>query len=259
MGKPLNANKPILIEHSTTRAPEAPWANPYWLVNAPSAGRWSVADQLLVGLPEQPPPIAAEFVIDAGKQHFTITRAVDFALERSGGGRAAPAAEVLPPVTIDPAEPLSSVSRRARQKREGEAARHRGRRARRAEGGRARRLDHRIRRRVPFDLAKKGDELVLSFSAHPPAAGADRTASLDFSTAAGESTGVHRVEYPHIPIQTLSPPAQVKLVRVDLKRGGTRIGYVPGAGDDVAAALRQVGYDVTALRRGVGARSARPF
>jgi hypothetical protein len=39
----------------------------------------------------------------------------------------------------------------------------------------------------------------------------------------------------------------VKLLRVDLKRGVSRIGYIPGAGDEVVASLRQAGYDVTIL------------
>ncbi len=53
---------------------------------------------------------------------------------------------------------------------------------------------------------------------------------------------VTRIDYPHIPIQTLTPKAQVKLVRFEMKRAFTRIGYIPGAGDEVPAALRQVGY-----------------
>jgi hypothetical protein len=41
--------------------------------------------------------------------------------------------------------------------------------------------------------------------------------------------------------------AAAKLVRVDLQRHGSRIGYVMGSGDEVPEALRQVGYDVTLL------------
>ncbi|MBK7863688.1 MAG: PIG-L family deacetylase [Archangiaceae bacterium] len=57
-----------------------------------------------------------------------------------------------------------------------------------------------------------------------------------------------RIEYPHIPIQTLLKPAEVRLVRFDLQRGKVqKVGYVMGAGDDVPQALRQVGYEVTLL------------
>ena len=38
-----------------------------------------------------------------------------------------------------------------------------------------------------------------------------------------------------------------KVVRADIKRRGSRIGYIMGSGDDVPETLRQVGYDVTLL------------
>jgi LmbE family N-acetylglucosaminyl deacetylase len=57
-----------------------------------------------------------------------------------------------------------------------------------------------------------------------------------------------RIDYPHIPIQTVLTKAQVKLVRLKLDRGRVhKIGYVMGAGDDVPQALKQVGYEVTLL------------
>jgi hypothetical protein len=43
------------------------------------------------------------------------------------------------------------------------------------------------------------------------------------------------------------PEAQVKLTRFDLQKAKTNIGYILGPGDEVPAALRQVGYQVTIL------------
>jgi hypothetical protein len=59
--------------------------------------------------------------------------------------------------------------------------------------------------------------------------------------------GLRRVEYAHIPIQTWLPPSEVVLTRVDVHHARHRIGYVAGPGDEVPAALRQVGYDVIPL------------
>jgi hypothetical protein len=61
---------------------------------------------------------------------------------------------------------------------------------------------------------------------------------------------VVRIDYPHIPLQTLFPPARVKLVRLDLKRGGERIGYVAGVADEIPAMLRPLGYRVDLLTDG---------
>jgi hypothetical protein len=103
-------------------------------------------------------------------------------------------------------------------------------------------------RRVPFKLAKKGDEVELTFRVHPPhgeAVGSLRVvATVDGQRV---SRAIEHVEYAHIPIQTVTPEADVKLVRADIHHKRTRIGYIPGAGDEVPAALRQAGYDVTTL------------
>ncbi|MEK7331576.1 MAG: LmbE family protein, partial [Candidatus Eisenbacteria bacterium] len=56
-----------------------------------------------------------------------------------------------------------------------------------------------------------------------------------------------RLDYPHVPIQTLLPPAEAKLVRTDLRIAGRAIGYLMGSGDQCPEALEQMGFDVTLL------------
>jgi hypothetical protein len=53
------------------------------------------------------------------------------------------------------------------------------------------------------------------------------------------------IDHPHIPVMTMFPPAEARLVRADVKRTGSSVGYVMGSGDDVPAALEQMGYRVT--------------
>ena len=48
-------------------------------------------------------------------------------------------------------------------------------------------------------------------------------------------------------MQLLQPPARVKAVSLDLAIRGKKVGYIPGAGDSVADAIREMGYDVTLL------------
>ncbi len=101
---------------------------------------------------------------------------------------------------------------------------------------------------APFKLAKKGDEVELTFKVHPPRAEGSATLKL-VATVDGQhyARAVGHVEYAHIPIQTVTPDAEVKLLRADIHHKRTRIGYIAGAGDEVPAALRQAGYDVTML------------
>jgi len=62
------------------------------------------------------------------------------------------------------------------------------------------------------------------------------------------SRALARVDCSHLPIQTVFPQASVAVSRFDLARKVDRpIGYLPGAGDEVPAALRAVDYKVTLL------------
>ncbi|MEZ4761987.1 MAG: hypothetical protein R3C26_01885 [Calditrichia bacterium] len=56
-----------------------------------------------------------------------------------------------------------------------------------------------------------------------------------------------RIDYDHIPIQTLTPPARLQLIRLDIAKRGELIGYIAGAGDDIPEALTQIGYTVKML------------
>ena len=51
--------------------------------------------------------------------------------------------------------------------------------------------------------------------------------------------GFKQIAYEHIPVITLFPPAEAKLLNIDLKLAGKKIGYLPGAGDFVQDALKQ--------------------
>ncbi|CAN5462424.1 hypothetical protein BH10BAC3_BH10BAC3_25450 [soil metagenome] len=67
----------------------------------------------------------------------------------------------------------------------------------------------------------------------------------------GDATFVNSrrsIEYDHIPTQTWHYQDKIKVLNIDLKTVGKKIGYIPGAGDKVIAALQQMGYEVTTLQ-----------
>ena len=55
------------------------------------------------------------------------------------------------------------------------------------------------------------------------------------------------IEYPHIPNIIYFHKAESKLVDIDLKTSGKKVGYIPGAGDKIPDALQKMGYEVTIL------------
>lgn len=105
--------------------------------------------------------------------------------------------------------------------------------------------------KIDFDQAK-GAEWVASFTI-TPSDSKQKVSTLQAVVKTGGkdwSLGIQRILYDHVPAITLFPPAETKLINVDLKTAGKKIGYVAGAGDLVPEALMQVGYEVHQLTEG---------
>jgi hypothetical protein len=55
------------------------------------------------------------------------------------------------------------------------------------------------------------------------------------------------IQYDHIPTVKYFFPDDIKVLNINLKTRGNKIGYIVGAGDKVPEALEQMGYEVTLL------------
>jgi LmbE family N-acetylglucosaminyl deacetylase len=93
------------------------------------------------------------------------------------------------------------------------------------------------------------DDTTVRFRVLPGLGTAAASVGAELRTREGDrcTSQLVRLDYPHIPIQTLLPPAEARLVRDDVRRRGANVGYVMGSGDQVPAALEQMGYGVTLL------------
>ncbi len=101
---------------------------------------------------------------------------------------------------------------------------------------------------MEFRLSPERDTILLRFPIRPPERPTVGEIRL-VATVDGRFWSHDRqvIDYPHISMQLLFPPARVRLVRVQLRRGNERIAYVMGSGDDIPQILRQIGYTVTLL------------
>ena len=103
--------------------------------------------------------------------------------------------------------------------------------------------------KIDFSGKIKGDEWTVSFTV-TPTDDQPKIAALEAVVDANGkdfSMGIKQIKYDHIPNITLFPPSTAKLIDLDLKIAGKNIGYIPGAGDLVPDALKQVGYQVHLL------------
>ena len=96
-----------------------------------------------------------------------------------------------------------------------------------------------------FDSKSKGEEIVVRFMVSPPQKQSEGMLRPIVQTSDGEfDKSLVEIDYEHIPKQMVFLPSGSKVVRLDLNKKMGRIGYINGAGDEVAKYLKQIGYEV---------------
>jgi LmbE family N-acetylglucosaminyl deacetylase/subtilisin family serine protease len=246
----------------TIRIPEATaLTTPYWLIAPPETGLFHVDDPALTGLPAAPPPLAVEFVLAAGSASLTVRRPVTFKWTDPVAGERYRPLEVTPPVLVRPVSPVlvlpNGEPRTLGVRLTAAAAPISGNLRPEIPAGWSV-----VPASAPFELAAKGDEKEILFHIQPSAPVKHQSVArgvlhLVAEVGGGRFTlGQTRIEHAHIPIETILANADVQLVAFPLERRGTRIGYIPGPGDEIPASLRQAGYSVTTISDAVLADAA---
>lgn len=93
----------------------------------------------------------------------------------------------------------------------------------------------------------KGEVKRFTFKVYPSAEASEVKIRAIFKTEKVYSNSMERLKYDHIPELEWYPTSDVEAIRLDLKRSGQRIAYIPGAGDQVAEHLGLIGYDVAEI------------
>jgi LmbE family N-acetylglucosaminyl deacetylase len=225
-----------------------PLTNPYWLTQPKlSKGMYRVDDPLLIGLPEKPADLQAEFSVTLDGLPLTLRTPVVYKFTDDIRGEVYRPFEIRPVVTatltdkvyvFPDTQPktvtLTLKASKANATGEVSLAVPKGWRAEPA--------------RVPFTIPAKFGEQSVSFRVFPSNQSGETSLRAVVKTPEGTSDkGLISISYEHIPPLNLFPTAEAKLVRLDVKTKGRNIGYIAGAGDEVPAALRQIGYTVTSL------------
>jgi len=243
----LPYNEPAGKTLSWTVPSDCEYSQPYWLRHPHAGDTYDIPDQALIGLPDTPLLLTAEFLVNFSGTSVTLKRPVQFRYVDPTEGELTRAVVVVPAVGINLPERVAFFPDEAPKKIEiqvkGNVARAAGElRLELPDGWRAEPSSQ------SFQMPDADGERVLSFSITPPHAGAQAGLRAIAKVDGKEiSAGMTVISYPHIPPQTLFPNADAKLVRADVKLTGRRVGYVMGAGDQLPEALRQLGCEVTLL------------
>jgi len=249
-GGTLANNQPLTLRQRVKIAADADDTTPPWLRVSADGALYRLPSADLIGVPAAPAAMGVTFELKVGDETLTFVRAVDYKWVDPVVGERRRLLEIHPAVTLTMDRKVlvfaGSQPRQVRVVAKAGAASVQGRvRLDVPDGWRVEPAD------ATLSLDEREAEQAFTFQVSPPQAGAKAGEGKLHAVAdvGGRelSRSLVRIEYPHIPIQTLFPAAEVRLVPVDLERGVARVGYIPGAGDDVAASLVDVGYDVTTL------------
>ncbi len=243
----LPSNELVTKDLSCRIPDDAPYSQPYWLRKPRALGTFAVDDQKLIGLPENPPALPVEVSLQVSGQELRYTVDTKYRTVDTLPNEVPRRLVIAPPVFANVVDSVfvfatnepKPVSVRVTAstgpvKGELKLAVPQGWEVTPAS--------------LPVDLKATDAEMVATFSVKPPNQNGEGTlraiVSIDDRDYSLERV---RISYPHIGVQTLMPPAEAKLVRADILKKGERIGYIPGAGDDVPESLSQIGYSVKML------------
>jgi LmbE family N-acetylglucosaminyl deacetylase len=223
------------------------YSEPYWLRKPGTLGTFTVDDQNLIGLPENPPDLPVEIALQVNGQTIPYRVDTKYRIVDPVAGELRRPLVIAPPVFAKVANGVlvfatnhpKSVSVHVTAasgpvKGDLKLAVPQGWGVNPAS--------------VPIDLKGADAETEATFTVKPPEQPSEGILRAIASTGGRDYSFERvRISYPHIGVHTLMPPAEVKLVRADIRKKGDRIGYIPGAGDDVPESLEQIGYSVKML------------
>jgi hypothetical protein len=227
-------------DETITLPVSTPLTQPYWLREEPGTGMFRVMETSLIGQPENPPAFPVEQVFMIGSQTLVIpSEPVQTETRRR--------LDVIPPVSLNFVSDVKLFAPGSTHPVEIEIT------AARANSSGTLKLNAPANWKISpasqsFQLAAVGEKRKFIFTVTAPAkpASANITASAEVG---GATFNTKRIEiaYKHIPHLLLQPQAKMKAVSFDLAVRAKKIGYVPGAGDSVAEALKEMGCEVSLL------------
>jgi LmbE family N-acetylglucosaminyl deacetylase len=246
--------------------PNVPLSTPYWTPRKDSA-RYDFDPDAPFGVPFRPTPFRATFALTIAGVSVNVERSVEYRYSDLFAGEKRTELEVVPAfnVRLTPdiaVVPLASAT----------TARPAARTAA-ATASRTRTVDLAVGNNMtgaatataslavpagwkvspasaPIKFERAEEQVTVSFSVTPPAAVRAGEYSIEARVAAGDrkhtsNLGYEVVEYPHIHRRHVVESAHTRVKAIDVRIApGLRVGYVMGVGDEMPAAIQQLGAEV---------------
>lgn len=246
LNQPLQENKPFKHE-CFMKITEKEYTRPFWLKEKPQKGTYPAGNHRFKGMSTAPYPFNMTVILEAHGQEISFETPVVYRWRDPVEGEQIRKLTVTPPVTVNFTENVFYFPSQKAQTigmilRSGPAP---------VSGKLTLNLPSSWKvepGHVSFTIAEPFTEKKVSIKVRPPGnnISCDLTAAITVENRTYHLSQV-TIQYAHLPVLTFHLPAEARLVRVDLKRRGKRIGYIMGSGDEIPKYLAQVGYRVDLL------------
>jgi LmbE family N-acetylglucosaminyl deacetylase len=236
-------------------------SGPYWLEEDPTVGMYKVDNQLMRGLPQNPQQVVADVIYSIGDGINSITIEKDlpvFSKTRDPlKGDVYSLARIVPPAVVIPQGKLlvfandkpKEIYLKVKSFKKGKAyiVINTPKDWSTVLDSNTYPTDMHLSDSIGIYMNGNGTEQIVDAFVCPMSPSYYGTGNIDiYIDMNGHSynRSFEDINYDHIPEQMLLPKSKVKVVRMDIKTHLKLIGYINGAGDDIPAALKEMGYKV---------------
>lgn len=238
----------IGFEIKTRLNENTPYSQPYWLAEPGTQGGFVVKDQQNIGLPENPCHTAVTFDLTIAGHKIAYTVPVNYKRTDPKAGEVYQPLEITPPVFVSipqnvylfPDQQAQKITVKIKSGKDEIAGQVRLQLPK----------DWKVSpESIPFSLLSKNNEQTVAFLVTP--AQQQQEVAIRAEVLVKDkhySNGFKLINYDHVPAQAYFPAAVTKLARIDLKRSGSKLAYIAGAGDRIPESLQQAGYEVSLLK-----------
>lgn len=254
-GENWNASEPVKLAYNEpfrrslkVNVPsDHPYSQPYWLRQPARGSMYVVEDQQMIGLAEDPAMLRARIRLEVGSTPVSLVRPVIRRYVDRVEGETSRALVVVPPVAVAVMEPVlifpDAQAKKIEVRVKSNTVDASGGLSLQAPAGWSVQPPS-----LPFRIAEADEQMILSFTVAPPQrAGMGELRAVAKVNDREISSDMQVIAYAGLPVQTVFPASNARLVRADINTLARKIGYIMGAGDEVPPALRQLGCDVTLL------------
>lgn len=252
----LTPNRNFQSAFSLALSDSTPISQPYWLEEKMDEAAYRISDQRLVGLPENKPAFTASFYLGVDGEPIRFDVPVRYKYTDPVKGEIFQPLVVVPGITLS-TDPSVLVFKKAENKPKDFLVNLHANKVfnhYRATIN-ARLGSQQLSQTDTSFIVTPGGEKDYTFSVTNKSLNGQEISQLQAYSELKNHTATQpaylsltSIRYDHIPAIHYFYQDAIKILNIDLKTVGKRIGYIEGAGDRVPVALQQMGYEVVILK-----------